>query len=112
VADVYSVVTDQTFDEQVLKSDKPVIVDFWATWCGPCRMMAPTFEDLAREYQGRMVFAKLDVDQNPRVAGRYGVMSIPTLMIFAGGRPVDQLVGARPRQVLKDHIESALTAKA
>jgi thioredoxin 1 len=112
VADVYTEVTDQTFEDQVVKSDKPVIVDFWAPWCGPCRMMAPAFEDLAREYQGRMVFAKLNVDYNPGVASRYGIRSIPTLLIFRGGRLVDQLIGARPRQDLKNHIEAALSTAA
>ena len=112
MADVFIEVTDQTFDDQVVKSDMPVIVDFWAPWCGPCRMMAPAFEDLAREYQGRMVFAKLNVDNNPGVASRYAIRSIPTLLIFRGGRLVDQLVGARPRQDLKSHIEAALSAAA
>lgn len=112
MADVYTEVTDQTFDDQVVKSDTPVIVDFWAPWCGPCRMMAPAFEDLAREYQGRMVFAKVNVDYNPGVASRYGIRSIPTLLIFRGGRLVDQLIGARPRQDLKNHIEAALSAAA
>jgi thioredoxin len=112
VASAYVEVTDQTFEQEVLKSEIPVIVDFWATWCGPCRMMAPAFEALAQEYQGKMLFAKLDVDQNPVVSSRYGVMSIPTLLFFQGGRIVDQLIGARPREDLRNHIEAALTAKA
>jgi thioredoxin 1 len=112
VSDAYIEVTDQTFEQQVLKSDKPVIVDFWAVWCGPCRMMAPAFEDLGREYSGKMVFAKLDVDNNPQAAARYGVRSIPTLLIFQGGRVVDQLIGARPRTDLKNHIDAALRPAA
>jgi thioredoxin 1 len=112
VSNAYIEVTDQTFEQQVLKSDTPVIVDFWAAWCGPCRMMAPAFEDLAREYTGKVVFAKLDVDHNPRVSSSYGIQSIPTLLIFSGGRIVDQLIGARPREDMKKHIESALVAAA
>ena len=112
MSDAYIEVTDQTFEQQVLKSDQPVIVDFWAVWCGPCRMMAPTFEDLGREYSGKMVFAKLDVDNNPQAAARYGIRSIPTLLIFQGGRVVDQLIGARPRADLKNHIDAALRPAA
>jgi thioredoxin 1 len=112
VSNEYIEVTDQNFDQLVLKSEKPVIVDFWAAWCGPCRMMAPAYEDLAREYQGKMVFAKLDVDHNLVVSGRYGVQSIPTLLIFQGGRVVDQLIGARPREDMKRHVEAALAAAA
>ena len=112
VSDVYVHVTDQSFQQQVLKSDKPVIVDFWAEWCGPCRMMAPHFEALATEYQGRVVFAKLDVDSNPMVASQYGIRGIPTLLLFVGGKEVDRIVGAVPRDRIKSHIESALKATA
>ncbi len=112
MANAYIEVTDQNFEEKVTKSDKPVIVDFWAEWCGPCRMMAPAFEDLAREYQGRVVFAKLNVDYNPNVAARYGIRSIPTLLLFRNGRLVDQLIGARPREDVKNHVEAALSAAA
>lgn len=112
MANTYINVTDQTFQQQVLQSDKPVIVDFWADWCGPCKMMAPAFEDLAREYQGRMVFAKLDVDENPGVASAYGIRGIPTLLVFSNGKVVDQLIGARPRDDVKNHIESALATAA
>jgi thioredoxin 1 len=112
VSDAYIDVTDQTFQQQVLQSDKPVIVDFWAEWCGPCKMMAPAFEDLAREYKDRMVFAKVDVDSNPGVAAKYGIRGIPTLLVFSGGKVVDQLIGARPRGDVKGHIDNALAATA
>jgi thioredoxin 1 len=101
-------VNDATFDAQVLKSDVPVLVDFWAEWCGPCKMIAPIVEELAGEYDGKMKFAKLDVDFNPRVSAKYGVRSIPTLLVFKGGSPVGQIVGAQPKQRLKDRIEAAL----
>ena len=94
-------VTDATFDEEVLNSDIPVLVDFWAEWCGPCKMIAPIVSDLSEEYEGRMKVTKLDVDSNPQAALKYGVRGIPTLLIFKGGSPVDQIVGAVPRGKLK-----------
>ena len=112
MSDAYIHVTDQTFKEQVLQSGKPVIVDFWAEWCGPCRMMAPAFEALASEYQGRMTFAKVDVDENPGVASAYGIRGIPTLLVFSGGKEVDRIVGAVPRDRIKSHIDNALAATA
>jgi thioredoxin 1 len=99
-------ITDQTFDETVLKSTKPVLVDFWATWCGPCQMQGPIVEEVAREMEGKAVVGKVNVDENPTSAGKYGVMSIPTLIIFKGGQPVKQMVGVQS----KDILISALTA--
>jgi thioredoxin 1 len=112
VSDAYINVTDQTFQQQVLQSDKPVIVDFWAEWCGPCKMMAPHFEALANDYKGRMVFAKLDTDSNPGVPSAYGIRGIPTLLVFSGGKEVDRIVGAVPRDRIKSHIDNALAATA
>ena len=101
-------VTDDTFEDEVVKSDIPVLVDFWADWCGPCKMIAPIVEELASEFDGRIKFAKLDVDSNPKVAMTYGVRGIPTLMIFSAGSLVDQMVGAAPKSVLKGHLEKAI----
>ncbi len=101
-------VSDVDFDEKVLKSDRPVLVDFWADWCMPCKMIAPIVEELSEEYDGKLDFAKLDVDSNPNTAMSFGVRSIPTLLIFKGGKPVDQIVGAVPKGALKKKIDSAL----
>ena len=101
-------VTDDTFDADVLKAEVPVLVDFWADWCAPCKMIAPIVEDLAEEYDGRVKFAKLDVDSNPRTAMSYGVRGIPTLLIFRDGAPVNQVVGAVPKSVLKGKLEESL----
>ena len=98
-------VTDDTFDEEVINSDVPVLVDFWADWCAPCKMIAPIVEELAGEYDGKIKFAKLDVDTNPKVAMTYGIRGIPTLLIFKGGSPVDQVVGAVPKGTLKSHLD-------
>ena len=100
--------TDSDFDAKVLKSDLPVLVDFWAEWCAPCKMIAPIVEELSQEYDGKLGFAKLDVDSNPSTAMTYGVRSIPTLLIFKGGKPIDQIVGAVPKGVLKKKIDSVL----
>jgi len=110
MADTYSTVTDASFEKDVLKSEKPVVVDFWAPWCGPCRAMAPAFEDLSREYGERMTFAKMNTDENQNTMMHYGIQGIPTLLFFSGGKVVDQLVGARPRNDLKAHIDRVLAA--
>ncbi len=101
-------ITDDTFDEEVIKSDVPVMVDFWAGWCAPCKIIAPIMEDLAEEYDGKVKFAKMDVDDNPKVPMTYGIRGIPTLLIFNGGVSVDQVVGAVPKQVLKQRLEKAI----
>ena len=105
-------VSDATFEEEVLKSDSPVLVDFWAAWCAPCKMIAPIVDQLAREFAGTVKFAKLDVDNNPKVATDFGVRGIPTLLIFKGGQPVDQVVGVVPKSVLKRRIEEAMAKTA
>jgi len=101
-------VTDSEFQELVLKSETPVLVDFWADWCAPCKMIAPIVEELAEEYDGQIVFAKVDVDSSPLTAAEYGIRSIPTLLVFKDGSPVDQVVGAVPKAVLKQRLDSVL----
>ncbi len=97
-------VTDQTFDELVLKASLPTVVDFWAVWCGPCKMIAPVLEEIADEYEGRLQVAKLNVDYNNERATQYGVMSIPTLILFKNGQPVERLVGFMPKGKLVDRL--------
>ena len=101
-------VTDANFDEEVLKAETPVLVDFWAPWCGPCRMVAPVVEQLAEEYDGRVKFLKLNTDDNVNTAAKYGIRSIPTLLMFKGGEPVDQIIGFRPKGDLKKTVDKAL----
>ncbi len=101
-------VTDSTFDEVVLKSADPVLVDFWATWCRPCQMVAPILEELTQEYAGKLTIAKLDVDQNQQTAAKFRVMSIPTMIIFKQGKPVANIVGFKPKDKLKQELDAAL----
>jgi len=99
---------DGTFDAEVLKSDVPVLVDFWAVWCGPCKAIAPAVEELAREYKGKLKVAKLDIDNHQAIPQRFGIRSIPTLLLFKGGRVVDTIVGAVPKSKLVDSVKKAL----
>jgi thioredoxin 1 len=101
-------VTDSTFEELVLKSTSPVLVDFWATWCRPCMMVAPILEELTQEYAGKLTIAKLDVDQNQQTAQKYHVMSIPTMIVFKGGQPTTNIVGFKPKDQLKKELDAAL----
>ena len=105
-------VTDATFQDEVLNSDQPVLVDFWATWCGPCRTIAPTIEELASEYEGRAKVVKLDVDNNPQAAQQFGIRSIPSLLFFQGGRPVDQMVGVVPKKTLAEKLDTLVSQAA
>jgi thioredoxin 1 len=100
------IVDDSNFQGEVLQSDKPVLVDFWAIWCGPCKMIAPTIEELAKEYDGKLKVTKMDVDANPKTAMQYGIRSIPTLLIFKGGQVVEQIVGAVSKRHLIDKVTS------
>jgi len=97
-------ISDDTFEAEVLKSEVPVVVDFWAQWCGPCKMVAPILEEIASEYDGKLKIAKLDVDSNTRVASQYKIMSIPSLLFFKSGSLVDQVVGALPKAQLLEHV--------
>jgi len=101
-------VTDSTFQKEVLESDKPTIVDFWASWCGPCRAVGPVFEELSAEYSGKVKFAKLNVDENPKTPTDYGVRGIPTLILFKGGQVVDQVVGALPKGQMENLVKKGL----
>ncbi|MFI5273553.1 MAG: thioredoxin [Ktedonobacterales bacterium] len=105
-------VTDQNFQDVVLKSDKPVVVDFWAPWCRPCLMMAPIYEEFSNEFAGKLVFGKLNTDDNSMVASRFGIQGIPTLIFFSNGREVDRVVGLESREVLRRHISAALATAA
>lgn len=101
-------VTDNSFADDVLTSETPVLVDFWATWCGPCKMVAPVLEEIAKEHKGKLKIAKLDIDENPGTARDYQVMSIPTLILFEGGKPVKQIVGAKPKAALLSDLSDVL----
>lgn len=101
-------VTDGNFDQEVIKSALPTLVDFWAPWCGPCRMVSPIVEELAGEYAGKVNFVKVNTDENPTTATRYGIRSIPTLLVFKGGAPVGQIIGFRPKSDIKRRLDSVL----
>lgn len=105
-------VTDKTFKEEVVQADVPVLVDFWAAWCGPCRMIAPMIEELAREFDGRAKITKMDVDNNPQVAMQFGIRSIPTLLFFKDGEVVDQLIGASSKRTLAEKLEALVSQPA
>lgn len=108
VGSLATVVTDATFEQEVLKSDVPVLVDFWAPWCGPCRMIAPLIDQLAEEYAGKLKAVKLNTDESPSVATEYGIRSIPTVMIFKDGQKVDTVIGAVPKSTLTGTVEKYL----
>jgi thioredoxin 1 len=101
-------ITDANFEELVLKSDKPVMLDFWAVWCGPCRMIAPIVEEMADEYEGKAIIGKVDVDSNPEVAMKYGIRNIPTTLFVKNGEVADKQVGAAPKNVFTDKLDALL----
>jgi thioredoxin 1 len=101
-------ITDDSFENEVLNADKPVLIDFWAEWCGPCRMVGPIVEELAEEYNGKAKIGKVNVDEN-QIATKYGIRSIPSLLIFKNGEVVDQIVGAVPKQQLKKQLDAQMT---
>ena len=101
-------VSDATFDAEVLKAQEPVVVDFWAEWCGPCRMIAPSLEELASEYDGKVIVAKMNIDENPQTPTRYGVRGIPTLMIFRNGQVTATKIGALPKTKIKEWIDASI----
>ncbi len=101
-------ITDRNFEEEVMRSDIPTEVDFWAPWCGPCRMVSPVYDELSEEYQGRFKFCKINVDENTQTAVKYQIMSIPMQMFFAGGKHVDQILGAVPESMIRSKVEEVL----
>ncbi len=105
-------VTDESFRQDVLEAPGPVLVDFWAEWCGPCRMVAPILDDIAREYDGKLTIAKVNIDENPMTPNEYAVRGIPTMLLFRDGKLLDQKVGAQPKSVLKDWIAGQLEDEA
>jgi thioredoxin 1 len=102
-------VNEQNFQQEVLNADVPVLVDFWAPWCGPCRMVGPVVDELAREYEGKLKVVKVNTDESPNVAVQYNIMSIPTLMIFKDGQRVDQIIGAQPKQAIASKLQPHLS---
>ncbi|MFI5759491.1 MULTISPECIES: thioredoxin [unclassified Streptomyces] len=112
MAGTLKTVTDASFDDDVLKSDKPVLVDFWAAWCGPCRQIAPSLEAIAAEYGDEIEIVKLNIDENPETAAKYGVMSIPTLNVYKGGEVVKTIVGAKPKAAILRDLDDYVTIKA
>ena len=102
--------TDANFEQEVLKADKPVLIDFWAVWCGPCKMIAPFVKEIASEYEGKVKVGKVDVDNNPQISVTYGIRSIPTLLIFKGGKVVDQIIGAVPKNTITAKLDGQLQA--
>lgn len=101
-------ITDQSFQDTVLNSDKPVLVDFWAVWCGPCRMLGPIVEEIAQDFEGKAVVGKVDVDNNQQVSVDYGIRNIPTLLIFKNGEVVDKIVGVSPKEVIAEKLSAHL----
>lgn len=101
--------TDAVFDQEVLKANVPVLVDFWASWCGPCRMVGPVIEELSNDYQGRVKITKLDVDANPAKSGQFGIRSIPTMLIFKNGQIIDTLIGAMPKAAISARLDAAIS---
>ena len=104
-----TIATQDNFQKVVLESQKPVLVDFWAPWCGPCKAVAPVIDELAQEYKGKIEFAKVNVDESPFVASNYGIMSIPTIMLFKSGKPHEHIVGFKPKDKLKKMLDNVLT---
>lgn len=100
--------TDENFKKEVINSDIPVVVDFWAAWCGPCKMLGPIFEEVSEDFEGKIKFGKLSTEEYPEVAGQYGVMSIPTMVFFKDGKEIDRIVGAMSKEVLKTEIQNRL----
>ncbi|MFP3927844.1 MAG: thioredoxin [Desulfobacteraceae bacterium] len=107
MADIMQV-TDETFDQEIINSDRPALVDFWAAWCAPCRMVGPVVEELAKDYEGRIKVAKMDVDQNRETPARFGIRNIPTLIFFKGGKAAKTIIGAQPKAAIEEELKKLL----